>query len=60
VIVESKRGFEMAYAGLIIETNWNVFTKSTDDKTLSVFSIFFASILGLAIIAYVWIGKVYN
>jgi hypothetical protein len=60
VIVESERGFTMAYGGLIIQTNWKVVTQYGSDQALKVVGAVSGSVLGIVIIGYIWLLKLYN
>jgi hypothetical protein len=60
VIVESMRGFKVAYGGLIIQTNWKVVTQAANDQALKVICAVAGSVLGIVIIGYVWLLKLYN
>jgi hypothetical protein len=60
VIVESERGFTMAYGGLVIQTNWKVVTQYGTDQALRVVGAVSGSVLGIVIIGYIWLLKLYN
>merc|ERR1712217_994226 len=59
VVVESKRGFKMAYAGLIMKTDWEVGRKGASDKTLAVVGAVAGSVLGMTVIIYILLLKIY-
>jgi len=60
VVVESKRGFKMAYAGLIMRTDWEVVRQATSDKTLQVIGAVSGSVLGMVFIIYFLMLKIYG
>jgi len=60
IIVESERGFTMAYGGLIIQTKWHVVTQAASEQTLRVIGAVSGSVLGIVIIGYIWLLKLYN
>jgi len=60
VIVESHRGFKMAYGGLIIQTNWKVVTQAADDNALKVICALAGSVLGVMIMIYILLLRLYN
>jgi len=60
VIVESARGYKMAYAGLIMKTDWEVVRQATSDKTLKVIGAVSGSVLGMVVIIYFLMLKLYG
>lgn len=60
VVAESERGFKMAYAGLIMRTDWQIVTQAASDKTLRVVGAVSGSVLGMVIIGYLWMIKLYG
>ncbi len=60
VIVESQRGFALAYSGLIMETNWQVKSKAASEQTIHVVGALCGTALGLVIVSYVWLVKIYS
>lgn len=60
VVVESNRGFRFAYAGLIMRTDWQVIRKATSDSTLKVVGAVSGSVLGMVIIIYFLMLKLYS
>lgn len=60
IIVESHRGFHMAYSGLIMRTDWQVIRQAASDKTLKVVGAVSGSVLGMVIIIYFLLLKLYG
>ena len=60
VVAESDAGFFMAYAGLIMRTDWQIVTQAASDKTLKVVGAVSGSVLGMVIIGYLWMIKLYG
>jgi len=60
VIAESYRGYNMSYAGLILQTEYKVERMATSEKTLQVVGAITGSILGMVIVIYVWMVNVYG
>lgn len=60
VVAESDRGFNMSYAGLILQTNWQVVRKAASDKTLQVVGAVTGSVFGMVIICYIWMVNLYG
>ncbi|KAF4693464.1 hypothetical protein FOZ60_010882 [Perkinsus olseni] len=60
VIVESKRGYMMAYSGIIMETDWIIYTKAASDKTLQLVGGVMGTVIGIIVVGYLWLVKVYN
>jgi len=60
VVAESERGFKMSYAGLIMQTDWQIVTQAASDKTLRVVGAVSGSVLGMVIIGYLWMIKLYG
>jgi hypothetical protein len=60
VVVESERGFRMSYAGLIMRTDWEVIRQATSDKTLKVIGAVAGSVLGMVVIIYFLMLKLYG
>lgn len=50
IVAESRAGFNMSYAGLILLTNWEVERKAVSDRTLRVVVAITSSVLGMIII----------
>jgi len=57
VVVESQRGFRMAYAGLIMRTDWE---EVKPDKTLKVIGAVGGSVLAMVVIIYFLMLKLYG
>jgi len=60
VVVESNRGYRMAYAGLIMRTDWEVRRQAASDKTLKVIGAVSGSVLGMVVIIYFLMLKLYG
>ncbi|KAF4702190.1 hypothetical protein FOZ63_028554 [Perkinsus olseni] len=60
VIVESKRGYMMAYSGIIMETDWIIYTKAASDKTLQLVGGVMGTVIGIIVVGYLWLVKAYN
>lgn len=60
VVVESVHGYRMAYAGLIMRTDWEVVRQATSDKNLKVIGAVSGSVLGMVIIIYFLMLKLYG
>jgi len=60
VVAESARGHRMAYAGLIMRTDWEVVRQAASDKTLKVVGAVSGSVLGMVVIIYFLMLKLYG
>jgi hypothetical protein len=60
VVVESQRGFKFAYAGIIMRTDWQVIRQAASDSTLKVVGAVSGSVLGMVIIIYFLMLKLYG
>jgi len=60
VVVESHRGYRMAYSGLIMRTDWEVIRQAASDKTLKVIGAVSGSVLGMVVIIYFLMLKMYG
>lgn len=60
VIAESERGYNSSYAGLILETDWQVMRRAASEKTISVVGAVTGSVLGMVILIYVWMINLYG
>lgn len=60
MIAESYRGYNMSYAGLILQTEYKVERTATSEKTLQVVGAISGSILGMVAVIYVWMVNVYG
>lgn len=60
IVVESQRGFKFAYAGLIMRTDWQVVRQAASDNTLKVIGSVSGSVLGMVIIIYFLMLKLYG
>lgn len=60
VVVESQRGYYMAYAGVIMNTNWTVIRQATSDQALRVIGAVSGSVLGMVVIIYALMLKLYG
>lgn len=60
IVAESRRGFRFAYAGLIMRTDWQVVRQATSDNTLKVIGAVSGSVLGMIIIIYFLMLKIYG
>lgn len=59
VVAESQRGYKHAYAGLIMRTDWTVVRQAAGDKTLKVVGAVSGSVLGMVVIIYFLMLKLY-
>jgi len=60
VIAQSEAGFNMTYAGLILQTDYTVERRAASEKTLQVVGAITGAILGMVIIIYVWMINLYG
>ena len=60
VVAESLRGIKRAYAGLVLETNWDTFTSASSENTITVVGALIGTFVGLLVMGYVWLLKIYN
>eukprot|EP00427_Karlodinium_veneficum_P024959 CAMPEP_0169105456 /NCGR_PEP_ID=MMETSP1015-20121227/23806_1 /TAXON_ID=342587 /ORGANISM="Karlodinium micrum, Strain CCMP2283" /LENGTH=274 /DNA_ID=CAMNT_0009166817 /DNA_START=358 /DNA_END=1182 /DNA_ORIENTATION=+ len=60
VVVESNRGFFFAYAGIIMRTDWQVIRQAASDTTLKVVGAVSGCVLGMVIIIYFLMLKLYG
>lgn len=60
IIVESNRGFMMAYSGLIMRTEWEVVRQAASDKLLKVIGAVAGSVMGMVVIIYFMLLKLYG
>eukprot|EP00434_Breviolum_minutum_P008430 symbB.v1.2.007441.t1/scaffold445.1/size204899/4 len=60
VVAESYRGHKMAYSGLIMRTDWEVIRQAANDRTLRVVGAVSGSVLGMVIIIYFLMLKLYG
>merc|ERR1719201_2996018 len=60
VVAESHRGFRFAYAGIIMRTDWQVVRQAASDSTLKVIGAVSGSVLGMVIIIYFLMLKLYG
>jgi hypothetical protein len=60
IVVNSRRGYKHAYAGLIMRTEWEVVRQAATDKTLKVVGAVSGSVLGMVVIVYFLMLKMYG
>mmetsp|Transcript_101529 Transcript_101529/g.262430 ORF Transcript_101529/g.262430 Transcript_101529/m.262430 type:complete len:363 (-) Transcript_101529:111-1199(-) len=60
IVAESHRGFRMAYAGLIMRTDWEVIRQAASDQTLKVIGAVSGSVIGMVVIIYFLMLKLYG
>eukprot|EP00927_Polykrikos_kofoidii_P067263 TRINITY_DN62773_c0_g1_i1.p1 TRINITY_DN62773_c0_g1~~TRINITY_DN62773_c0_g1_i1.p1 ORF type:complete len:378 (+),score=57.92 TRINITY_DN62773_c0_g1_i1:116-1135(+) len=60
VVVESDRGFLMAYAGIVMRTDWEIVRQATSDRTLQVVGAVSGSVLAMVVIIYFLMLKLYG
>eukprot|EP00415_Alexandrium_ostenfeldii_P003509 UN3509 len=60
VVAESNRGYRMAYAGLIMRTDWETIRQAASDKTLQVIGAVSGSVLGMVVIIFFVLLKLYG
>jgi len=60
IVVESNGGHKMAYAGLIMRTDWEVIRQAASDRTLAVVGAVSGGVLGMVIIIYFLMLKLYG
>merc|ERR1719265_109571 len=56
VVAESQRGFNMTYAGLILQTDWQVIRKAAADQTLRVVGAIAGGVLAMVIVILILIN----
>jgi hypothetical protein len=56
VVAESQRGFNMTYAGLILQTDWQVIRKAASQQTLQVVGAIAGGVLAMVIIILILIN----
>mmetsp|Transcript_11006 Transcript_11006/g.15561 ORF Transcript_11006/g.15561 Transcript_11006/m.15561 type:complete len:97 (-) Transcript_11006:86-376(-) len=59
VVAESARGYRMAYAGLIATTEWDTTTQLTSDQALKAIAAVAGSVLGILLIVFFVMWRVY-
>ncbi|CEL99209.1 unnamed protein product [Vitrella brassicaformis CCMP3155] len=59
VVARSYRNYSVAYAGMVVQKNWDVVTQATSDKTLQVVGAVAGTIIALCVITYLWLLKTY-
>jgi len=60
VVAVSKRGFKAAYAGLIMRTQYDVVTRAASDNTLKAIGVVAGGSLGMVIVIYFMMLKLYG
>jgi len=60
VVAVSVRGFKAAYAGLIMRTQFDVVRQATSDSTLKAVGMIAGGSLGMVIVMYFWLLKIYG
>lgn len=60
VIAQSTKGFNMSYAGLILNTEYTVVRKVYSDLVLQTVGVITGAILGMVIIIYCWMINLYG
>jgi len=60
IVAESLRGYNMTYAGLILQTEWTVTHRAASQKTLQVIGAITGAVLGMVIIIYIWMINLYG
>mmetsp|Transcript_72529 Transcript_72529/g.172954 ORF Transcript_72529/g.172954 Transcript_72529/m.172954 type:complete len:371 (+) Transcript_72529:116-1228(+) len=60
IVAESARGYRVAYAGIVMITDWESTEQLWDDQVLSIIGGIFGTIFGIVIIGYLWIVKLYS
>jgi len=56
VVAESQRGFNMTYAGLILQTDWQVIRKAASEQTLKVVGAIAGGVLAMVIVILILIN----
>mmetsp|Transcript_1086 Transcript_1086/g.2494 ORF Transcript_1086/g.2494 Transcript_1086/m.2494 type:complete len:346 (-) Transcript_1086:126-1163(-) len=59
VVAESARGYKIAYAGLITTADWNTVTQMTSDQTLKAIGAVSGSVLGVLMIVFFVVVRLY-
>uniref|UniRef100_A0A0G4HWU0 Uncharacterized protein n=1 Tax=Chromera velia CCMP2878 TaxID=1169474 RepID=A0A0G4HWU0_9ALVE len=54
-----RRGFKAAYGGVVLKTEWDTSEKGITDATLALIAAVAGSVIGVVVIAYLWMLKVY-
>lgn len=60
VIAQANGGFNMSYAGLILNTEYTVVRKVYSDLVLQTVGVITGAILGMVIIIYFWMINLYG
>jgi len=60
VVAESERGYRMAYAGLIMRTDWEIMRQAASDQALQVVGVLAGSVLAALVIIYFLILKIFS
>ena len=60
IVAHSKRGFNAAYSGVIIHTGWTAANTAINSKTLAIFGALGGTIIGVFVISYIWLLRIYN
>jgi hypothetical protein len=59
VVVESLRGFNMSYAGLILSADYNVVRRQLPEQVYQLLTVIFSCVLGLVLFLYLMMIKLY-
>jgi len=60
VVAESAQGLDSAYAGIITSAGWKEATKLASDKAIGLLAAITSTVLGVVLIGYIWIVKLYD
>jgi len=60
VVAESNRGYKMAYSGIIMRTDWEVVRQAASDTTLQVVGAISGSVVGMVMILFFVLLKLYT
>lgn len=60
IVADSMRSFNATYAGVILSARWNEPTQVFDDKVIGLIGAVTGTVVGVVVIGYLWIVKLYN
>ena len=60
IVAESERGFTTAYSGVIMATDWEVKRTAVSKKTITIFAALAGTLIGIFMISYLWLVRIYK
>jgi hypothetical protein len=60
VVGVTANGLKLAYSGMAISTSWEVSNSAISEKTMSIISAVLGGLLGIIVMGYIWLQKVYQ